>query len=332
MFGGPENYGAAAGPNGFRNVFADPHGRPVMYGVPLANEHKPKALFVPGQRQRLNSLAMVIALLIPWLLFCAVLALQSFKWRYDLPVTCMVLTGVLFIPALIYLCYAFSEISKKIHRDFRVGTWYIFLGVTMMALWVAAFLLGKYNYEHNTRNVYRIDDLGTYTKVDPNRLRGMMMQDAGRVEFVEDALPVKNLSVGFRNGDVWCVAPFVYGGTPTPATYDFWAVGKNCCSGQQSDYHCGHFGSPYAHGGLRLLNDNERANYRLAVQQAEAVHHIRATHPLFFIQYADPAYELEQMHSAGMRFYLLWIGGAFVLQFFLVAACSVAFAKLKRLT
>mmetsp|Transcript_56072 Transcript_56072/g.103773 ORF Transcript_56072/g.103773 Transcript_56072/m.103773 type:complete len:333 (+) Transcript_56072:90-1088(+) len=332
MLGGAQNYGAFPGQPGYRNIYADPHGKPVMYGVPLADNYKPGSLFVPGQRRRLNSLAIVIALLLPWLLFCAVLAVQSFKFHYDTPVLCTEVTCVLLIPALIYVYYAVCEISKKLHRDFRVGTWYIFLGVTMLAAWVAGLLLGRYNFEHNTRSVYRLEDLGTYTEVDPNRLRGMMMQDAGRVEFVEHALPVKNLSMGFVNGNAWCVAPFVYGGTPTPATYDFWAVGKNCCSGQQADFHCGQFGNPYAHGGLRLLNDDERANYRLAVQQAEAVHHIRATHPLFFIQHQDTEYMLDQMRSAGLRFYLLWIGGAFVLHFFLVAVCSVAFAKLQVLT
>mmetsp|Transcript_58787 Transcript_58787/g.140125 ORF Transcript_58787/g.140125 Transcript_58787/m.140125 type:complete len:338 (+) Transcript_58787:96-1109(+) len=330
-------YGAA-GPDFVQSGFAGqaydpsyPYKSRTVYGVPTTHEMEKQTLFMPGQKRRLNSLAICLALLLPWLLFCAVFALQSFELHYKRFELCMVLTFLLLLPALFYLRLGLKEVVKKVGNEYRVGSWCIFMAITMIGAWVAGFLLGQYNYVNNTRPLYSINDLNTYTEVDPNRLRGMMMQDAGRVEFVEHALPVKNLSMGFVNGDIWCVAPFVYPGTPTPRTYDFWAVGKNCCSGQQSDYHCGHYGNPYAHGGLRLLADSERANYRLAVQQAEAVHSIRATHPLFFIQHQDTAHLLEQMRTAGFRFYGLWMAGAFVLQFFLVTACSVAFAKLGRL-
>ena len=41
------------------------------------------------------------------------------------------------------------------------------------------------------------------------------------------------------------------------STYDFWAVGVNCC-GAAADFKCGEFSNPKAHAGLRLMSDEQR--------------------------------------------------------------------------
>lgn len=56
----------------------------------------------------------------------------------------------------------------------------------------------------------------------------------------------------------------------------------------QANFHCDHFNNPHANGGYRLMTDNDRPFYRLAVQQAEATYKIRAVHPLFFEWAIDP--------------------------------------------
>ena len=73
--------------------------------------------------------------------------------------------------------------------------------------------------------------------VYPNRMLGQQLLDAGIVQFAPGSqLDVKK-SMGFKNGELYCVAPIVFG-TASPVSYDFWAVGKDCCSGSQADFSC----------------------------------------------------------------------------------------------
>lgn len=60
------------------------------------------------------------------------------------------------------------------------------------------------------------------------------------------------------------MAPIVNGNAAL-ATYDFWAVGLNCCSGVSSDFRCGEFNNQHARSGLRLMRDDQRPFYRQAL-------------------------------------------------------------------
>merc|ERR1719161_3450528 len=118
------------------------------------------------------------------------------------------------------------------------------------------------------------------------------------------------MSMGFKNLQMYCVAPIVSGSRDDAkriSSYDFWAIGTNCCSGTQADFHCEGFNIRGASAGVRLMRDDHRAFYRLAVQQAEAAYNIRADHPLFFHWMQDPNAEVTAYMDEGYKYYLLGI-------------------------
>merc|ERR1719183_3474586 len=142
--------------------------------------------------------------------------------------------------------------------------------------------------------------------------------DAGSVNFVNTTFVNTKMGMGFRNDEVYCVAPITSVQEPL-ASYDFWAVGMNCCSGAAADFQCGDYNNPHAHAGLRWMKDSQRAFFRLAVQQAEATYGIHAQHPLFFSWVQDPVAEQNSYRADGMKFYTLGMFGYFFIQLFFVA-------------
>ncbi len=57
---------------------------------------------------------------------------------------------------------------------------------------------------------------------------------------------------------------------PESGSVDFFAVGVDCCSATAADFKCGAFNDPTARAGLRILNPDLTASFRLAVQGGES--------------------------------------------------------------
>lgn len=78
--------------------------------------------------------------------------------------------------------------------------------------------------------------------------------------------------------------------------------------------------------GLRLLHDDQRAFFRLAVQKVEVAYGIQVAHPLFFYWMQDPLSELGAYRDDEYFFLGMFI--FFALQPFLVVVASMLFSKL----
>merc|ERR1719330_1963507 len=123
---------------------------------------------------------------------------------------------------------------------------------------------------------------------------------------------------------MYCVAPIARGTAPT---YDFWAVGTNCCS-KQGSFRCGSYRNHMARGGLRWLRSADRPYFRLAVQQAEATYNISAVHPLFFDWVEDPQETVQTWRAAAMHSFLSGVFSHFVFQAFCVVCATLIFSKI----
>merc|ERR1719401_1026449 len=171
-----------------------------------------------------------------------------------------------------------------------------------------------------------VQKLNMYREVNPATSKGLALMDGGRFTFVpESTLHVKK-SVGFRNEDVYCVAPVTLQ-TQTLQNYDFWAVGTNCCSGHGADFRCGEYGNPHAHSGLRVLRNDARDFFRLAVSQAEATYNISAAHPIFFTWLQDPSIELDAYQEATAGGLTVGLFGYFIAQLVLTVLAALGFSS-----
>mmetsp|Transcript_38429 Transcript_38429/g.91809 ORF Transcript_38429/g.91809 Transcript_38429/m.91809 type:complete len:387 (-) Transcript_38429:13-1173(-) len=273
-----------------------------------------KSPFGRAQRRSINLPALALCLVLPWLIFTIVYSLCSLSLHYTSPG--LVSAGI-GLAAVVVLLLAYSALQNLRSGEDGQSTWYFFLFVCSAANLALAVVLGNMNYRSNLVPFMDVNNMNEYDMINPAESKGNQLMDAGRVHFVPDAKLDIAHSMGFRNLDTYCVAPIASG---KQDNYDFWAVGLNCCSGHVADFHCGEFNNPGAHSGLRLMRDDLRSYYRLAVDQATAAYNINANHPIFFYWMQDPATEISAYESAA---YTNWMVGIFValgVQLLLVAA------------
>jgi len=266
---------------------------------------------------------ILLNLFLPWMLFCSVYATMSFSFHYSSPVGawCVVL-----LAGGVALACGFMEVRSRRSGD-RGKAWWLAALLFGIAVVLGA-VLGDMNFWYNMQPYYDIENLNVYPSVNPAREKGQQLMDAGRIYFADGAHLDLRKAMAFKNLDLYCVAPIVHGDNAQLSSYDFWAVGMNCCGAVSSDFRCGEYNNPHARSGLRLMRDDQRPFFRLAVQQAEAAYNIKAAHPLFFHWLQDPVAEVNQYRDDGFKFFLLGVFTHFAFSLFAVACAVVGFSKL----
>lgn len=284
-------------------------------------------------RRRLNSVAIGLSLVLPWLMFVVMNAVTAFYIRYETPGATWFIVALGFLLILAVGIYAFCYRERRRASDahqHHQPTWLIVFVVTSLIAWVLGTAMGSSNYSANFKPNYDLMNLNSYTDVNPSAMRAQQLMDAGRVEFAEGSRLDVTKSMGFKNVNVYCVAPITLGNASV-GTHDFWAVGVNCCSGNQADFHCDDNSHHLSRrGGLRLMSDGDRPFYRLAVQQAESMYHIKANHPIFFHWVDDPLQVAQASHQRGMNRFHLEISGYLIFQAIAIVATTLCFAKLEQ--
>jgi len=225
-------------------------------------------------------------------------------------------------PGVVFLiCLGVSYVAfKKLKDSLPVQRRNLFVNIAICS-WgalIAGYLLGDRSYWLYTTNIYSYRDLISYVDIDPARDNGQSYMDSGHVYFKEHSYVLRQKFNKFRNGDTYCVAPITRGSftpqagsnkptqngfiMPESGTYDYWAVGVNCCDGADAkNFTCGEVGNPLARSGMRLLSDTQRPYYLLAVQEWSATYGLPVRHPLFYTWVKDPLeteYNLEQEADA----------------------------------
>ncbi|CAJ1398901.1 unnamed protein product [Effrenium voratum] len=262
----------------------------------------------------MNFVPLIVCSLAPWGLFVLVYSLMAFQIHYTQPVFCYI---AVFMLLFLVLCIGAKAATGRF-RIFsgvaaeREPSWLIFFALSLLLAWIVGFVQGDKNFQLTGR-YYDLGNLNNYTMVYPNRMLGQQLLDAGIVQFAPGSQLDIQKSMGFKNGQMYCVAPIVFG-SAAPMSYDFWAVGTDCCSGSQADFSCRNYNNPQASGGIRLMYSQDRAFYRLAVQQAEATYNIKASHPLFFRWEVEPSKKVLSWLVEGHSTCAAWILSYLVFQ------------------
>lgn len=288
-----------------------------------------------GAKKRKQALGLTLedvvkaamCILVPPLCFAIVTVVMCFKMRFQQPNGTWVVVALSLIPAVLS-----GRAASKAHREQLDARWQSLGAVLFVVATVAAAIVGELNYWYFSQPYYMLTSMKSYTEVSPSETDGAQLMDAGTVMFTPGARLGLDMAMSFTSWDIYCVAPITTAeGLPSQgeglARYDLWAVGVNCCSSGETNFHCGDYDKVDARGGLRQVSAEQRPYFRLAVEQAEAAYNIASEHPTFFYWVKDPINEQNKFFSAAFGNWILANGLHFGINAFIVTVFLIMFNK-----
>lgn len=291
-----------------------------------------REFYARKQRRALNIPAAYVCLIVPWLVFIVIYCLTSFHAYYTNPDLCVLFVVLVGLAILSFGIHAvWKRLGRSMGSEETEPNWYIFLFLTCVAAWACGLVLGLLNFRTNMHPYYSYRDFEAYADVSPARTRSQQFMDAASVAFSNDTTLDLAKSMGFRNIDTYCVAPITMQGAQLDS-YDFWAVGLDCCTSSRNDFRCGNAYRQPGQQGLRLLKDDDRPFYRLAIEQARAAYQIKVTHPLMFYWVQDAEAEIFYFRDMGYRYFMIGMIAHFGWQILAVVCAAAAFNKGKAAT
>mmetsp|Transcript_39157 Transcript_39157/g.112601 ORF Transcript_39157/g.112601 Transcript_39157/m.112601 type:complete len:315 (+) Transcript_39157:135-1079(+) len=305
---------------------------PGSYGAatlpPTGPEHprfpaKRSALPRSGPGARLLRLGCaVLSVLLP----CGVFAGMDICLSFGAGGAWLVVAGATIVVLLLGGLAAFAY-RRRASLEQDVG-WYFLLFLGTMVAWLLSLILGSTNAKGLSR-YYDMISMATYVDVNPD-VSGRQYVDAGRVLFEPGSYVDTSRAIAFKSTSTYCVAPITLRTADgTAAAHDFWAAGVDCCAGTGANFRCGDVLNKRAYAGMRVLDSDSRAFFRLAVQEAEAQYGIRAERPIFVEWMADPIGEITSLWETVGHRLLFQVLVFSAVQFFVVAATSVVLGRPK---
>ncbi|CAE7205045.1 SCN5A [Symbiodinium microadriaticum] len=259
--------------------------------------------------------------------------------RSSSPAVAMLVPAALAIVALLA-----NYIGLARYRTRRPARAWLVISLSLWAALAAGAVLGNNYWWTGVAKYNEYQQMANYVNVDPSVDKGTSFMDAGSVYFKEGSSVDLTKAIAFRNGLTYCVAP-IYSepleGTgnepktaagfviPKSGTLDFWAVGTDCCGTTGTPFQCHDATSPFARSGLRIVEDNHKAMYQLAVQEWTATTGIPARNPLFFQWVVDPIAEEEHYRSLSSNSMFKLSCGYGIAAFFMAYVLHMVFRHFK---
>lgn len=257
--------------------------------------------------------ALIIGcLVVPWFIFVVTNFTMGFSIRYWASSLAYAVAFIAFV-----VCIAFGWMAVGAAQG-KAGDplWLGFLCFLSLTGWTWGLCAGSNTYSTLMQPYYDVQQLNVYESVNPSVAEGNQYMDFGIIKFVEKARIDRVFSMAFKNDDTYCVAPVKLNNTGNLSTYDFWAVGINCCSSHLYDFRCGEWNNPAAHSGLRVVEESHRPFFQLAARQAASAFNIPVKHPVFFEWVEDPRVQIDGYQQDGLRSF---VNGSFAFFLFEIA-------------
>lgn len=289
-----------------------------LYGgaKPFILPHSTKMPF-EQRRNRVRIDCLLICFFVPCAQFALVMGVLSSLLHYLSPWLTWLVVLACAILTLACCSLAIATLRNWFRGDVgRQPFWYVFLAFTMVVSFGFSAFFGEANWWNNTLPYTGLQNLSFQPSVNVAKASGRQLMDVGRIEFQNGTEIDVTKATFFKNLDQFCVAPITIGTEPL-RFYDFWVVGLNCCGDQ--GFRCGDYRNPSARSGLRLLRQDQRNFYQLAVQQAEATYNIKANHPLFFFWMQDSLAGMEEYESDARKYFFLGLFTFSACQLFLMS-------------
>jgi len=270
----------------------------------LKNRPKLRASLVP----------IFFSILLPWALFAFTYISMASSLRLTSPWETIL---ALSCGGLLLLCMFFAWLDRLVRWPSPDPSTLGFFGFSFLLAWIAGILLGSMSYQAYTFKWFELTRLNTYKGVDPDVSRGAQLMDAGFINFLPGTHVVTNISMGYKEEELYCVAPLQLGPLPL-VTYDFWLIGKECCQASKPGFNCGSVQHLHSSGLIaRRAFTKDLDFYKLAVRQAEAAYGILAAHPLF-LEHAKEQEEPEALVTQAQQAMHHYVLGYLLFQFILV--------------
>jgi hypothetical protein len=243
------------------------------------------------------------------------------SWLCWVCVALIIFFRVLSLGVFIYAVMAGKYLKSFYHTSILYwGWWPKCLLIGCIGSSVLGALIGEYMWTTCFDPYFQLRALQMYKDVNPSRVPGERVQDAGLVDFSSFVEPDRGKGGCFMNkGNTYCIAPIVLGGevgygltgTPRTGSFDYFAVGINCCTCPNRDFQCGDWRNPLAQGGLRSLDYKSRPFYKLALDDWAASYNKASKNPLFFEWVQAPEWKWKGMWNRGLQLFWMSLAGAF---------------------
>lgn len=350
MYGASQHpsYGPCTGSSGLEYLVGPRGYDGGVHNSPFTNGRIKEPFQAPGPynpfrfqkpwKRRINLLSIVQVLSMLLIVFALTTYLFGFSVHYTAPQFCYLWVAFCIAFCLLFLVKGWMVFRKQRQEVLAVpwylrdddDTWFGFLCVAILVSCILGYLVGNIIYSGYSMPYYTLSHLHNYTDVDPvSGGRGYL--DAGAIKFAKGTYVDISHGVGYKDGDVYCVAP-VKLGNDTVASYDFWAVGTNCCNGFPGDFNC--FETDVdnlathprqATGGLRVIDDLAIPNYKLAVMQASQEWGKPSPHPIFLTWAVDPSATIRQQWNDAVWTYAMCLAVFLAFEFAIVGIMTSYF-------